>query len=697
MKTSIIILTYNKFEYTKQCIESIRQYTAKDSYEIIVVDNASTDETVQWLKQQDDLRLILNTSNNGFPKGCNQGIEIATGDSILLLNNDTVVTKNWLLNLTNCLYSDEKIGAVGPITNSAAYYTSIPVEYQTIEEMQNFAEEYNQTNALKWEERLKLIGFCLLIKKSVVDQIGMLDERFTPGNFEDDDYSIRIRKSGYKLKICKDTFIHHYGSVSFNEMEGFYTKVLSENEKKFKNKWGTDSSSYFIHNLLLNELPFFEEDSFSILHIGCHAGATILEVKNRYKNSLIFGVEENISEYEEASNIGTIYRSLEDIKEQEFDCIILTDNNRLSENKLITIISLLKENGILVGEFLNAGYHQNVQKLMAGGQPFIQSSAMYGLVELNKLFEQIKGKESFEIIRIPGEFDKESEYYLEQIKSLYGENIKSILESTMFLIKFKKTYSSLNYVINKIEHDENISDELFQLNNMNTKEIIRYILSNSIDPSETFQKIAVNNFYLKNEEHVLPYLQAAYEHDPLNSDTIYNIGFVLNAYGEDKLALKYLNSLKETDEKVSELYKAITNERFKITRELTFLLRRIEFGLNFDKSREELCEKLRIQYFKEEEIYEVMATKIYDKVKVLQTIAVTNFEKGYHEDVLPYLNLAFEIEKNNIDTLYNLAYALVAYGQRETAINYLDKIPECESNSHVLDLRNLLQGEKGNE
>ena len=73
-KTSIILLTYNNFHYTKDCIESIRRYTEKDSYEIIVVDNASTDETKDWLKEQEDIKMLLKQENVGFPKGCNLGI-----------------------------------------------------------------------------------------------------------------------------------------------------------------------------------------------------------------------------------------------------------------------------------------------------------------------------------------------------------------------------------------------------------------------------------------------------------------------------------------------------------------------------------------------------------------------------------------------------------------------------------------------
>ncbi len=102
IKTSIVILTYNKLEYTKLCIDSIRKYTKSGTYEIVVVDNNSTDDTREWLKEQKDIKVILNDENLGFPGGCNVGINAAEKENdILLLNNDTIVTPRWLENLKN--------------------------------------------------------------------------------------------------------------------------------------------------------------------------------------------------------------------------------------------------------------------------------------------------------------------------------------------------------------------------------------------------------------------------------------------------------------------------------------------------------------------------------------------------------------------------------------------------------------------
>jgi len=154
-KTSIIILSYNNIWYTRGCIESIRLNTEPESYELIVVDNNSTDGTCDWLLQQSDIKCILNSENAGFPKGCNQGItEANPQNDILLLNNDTVVTTNWLTNLHSCLYSGQEIGAVGAVTNSCSNFQVMVYPYIGLAELAAFAQKNNISDSSRWEERL---------------------------------------------------------------------------------------------------------------------------------------------------------------------------------------------------------------------------------------------------------------------------------------------------------------------------------------------------------------------------------------------------------------------------------------------------------------------------------------------------------------------------------------------------------------
>lgn len=294
MKTSIVILTYNKLDYTRQCIDSIRQHTAHGSYEMIVVDNNSTDDTPQWLADQADITTILNAENRGFPAGCNQGITAANGDNILLLNNDVIVTHRWLDNLLDCLYSADDIAAVGPVTNYASYYTAISVDYKSIDEMQRFAENHNTARNKPSEQRLKLIGFCMLLRRSAINEIGLLDERFSPGHYEDDDYSLRIRRAGYRLMLCRDTFIHHYGSVSFKDNPQAHQVLGKVNADKFEDKWGFNPDySTYIRSDIIDCIDAPANQTIKVLEVGCGCGTTLLGIKNRFQNAQLYGIELN--------------------------------------------------------------------------------------------------------------------------------------------------------------------------------------------------------------------------------------------------------------------------------------------------------------------------------------------------------------------------------------------------------------------
>nr|WP_060788339.1 glycosyltransferase [Geobacillus zalihae] len=560
MKTSIIILTHNQLDYTKQCIESITKYTKEGSYEIIIVDNHSTDGTVEWLKQQNNIKAIFNNENLGFPKGCNQGIEIATGENILLLNNDTIVTKNWLDNLLACLYSSDDIGAVGPVTNSAAYYSTIPVNYMSIDEMHQFAASYNVSDPDKWEERLKLIGFCMLIKREAVDKVGLLDERFTPGNFEDDDYSVRLRKAGYRLMLCKDTFIHHYGSVSWKKDVNTYGRILSENEKKFKEKWGTDSSSYIIHKELIDQVHFPLDRELNVLQIGCQAGATLLEIKNRFKNARLYGVETNEAELNEAKQLGNIYKNINDVPNIKFDLILFTDDELLLTEELIRrLVSFLKESGIFLGKFLNIGYYKVIQQILSGQQPFIHHVNCYSYVQLETLFKQLNIK--WNITGLSTFMNDDDRKFISDFERLYGKNIKSLLEAHYFIVKGEAVNQKLLGLLKQINEKEEFLDELSTLNKYyDFNEIFDLIKLVFERPIEILHKIAIHNFYIGNHDYVIPYLKEAFELDRTNADTIYNIAFVLSAYGEYELAYRYINMLNEEDDSVQKLKEEIKSK-----------------------------------------------------------------------------------------------------------------------------------------
>ena len=237
--TSIVIVTYNEVEYTRQCLDSIRLVT-DEPYELIVVDNGSTDGTVEFLRAISDVRVILNDTNRGFPAAANQGMALATGKQVLLLNNDVVVTTGWLFRMLRALRSDPSIGLVGPCSNFVSGPQQVEAGYDGIAELDGFAWDWGKGRDGQMIDVRRLVGFCLLIKREVIDAIGQLDERFGIGCFEDDDILRCLRgdrAAGYRAVIASDSFVHHYGSRTFIGSGVDGGTLMRENHRRFQDKW----------------------------------------------------------------------------------------------------------------------------------------------------------------------------------------------------------------------------------------------------------------------------------------------------------------------------------------------------------------------------------------------------------------------------------------------------------------------------
>ncbi|UKS27644.1 glycosyltransferase family 2 protein [Paenibacillus sp. HWE-109] len=238
--TSIIIPTFNGLNLLQECVASIRRHTSVP-YEIIVVDNGSQDGTLEYCHRE-RLKLVAIPINRGFPVACNYGLHIATGNALMLLNNDTLATPNWLDNMLRALYSSDDVGMVGPMTNYASGKQQIQEPYTNINEM---VAKYNTPNPAIWQDTTRLVGISLLFKRELLDQIGFMDERFSPGHFEDDDFCYRTRLAGYRLLIVGDCFIFHHGSASFHK-KGYEAvqALLQQNRQKFIDKWGVDPHTF---------------------------------------------------------------------------------------------------------------------------------------------------------------------------------------------------------------------------------------------------------------------------------------------------------------------------------------------------------------------------------------------------------------------------------------------------------------------
>jgi len=584
-KTSIIILVKNQLEYTKQCIESIRQYTRPGTYEIIVVDNGSDDGTPAWLAEQPDLVVIRNEQNVGFPAGCNQGIARSTGQYILLLNNDTIVTRNWLDNLLRCLESDEKIGAVGPVTNYCGYYQAIQVSYSSLEEMHAFAAEFNRSEPAKWEERLKLVGFCMLIKRSVIEKVGVLDERFTPGNYEDDDLSLRIQQAGYKLILCRDTFIHHYGSVSFNQDRVAFANTLRKNAQKFWEKWSLTPDHFRIDYELSNLMISRVSDRPRLLQINSGCGGTMLWLKNVIPGAILYGVEQNARAREIASRFMYMYDHWDRLLAEgvTFDAIIISHCLHELVNPvglLSRIKALLKPGGSLFISVCNSLYYQNLIRVIQG-LPSIPGYR-YHAGEWNAMLREA----GYIVVRTDPKFEvsEAHQHIVDLLCTLGRSGEPELYKTTIYFIHARPMDANeLMMLLERLDDRSDLPEVLDALMSFDTNEIVNAILERFPNPIEKLNWLAVANFQSGKDDRVLPFLNRAYELDPRNRDTLYNLAYALYQWGHRELALQYLEMVTDRDEEMETLYREIVfgyNHSPDMAREITFLIRRMEYGID---------------------------------------------------------------------------------------------------------------------
>ncbi|HKU69055.1 MAG TPA: glycosyltransferase family 2 protein [Candidatus Baltobacteraceae bacterium] len=235
---SIVMLSWNAPQFTKMALESIRAYTAGE-YEVIIVDNGSGPETVDWLRTLSDVRVIFNPTNRGYAGGNNQAIAAARGEYVVLLNNDVIVTQGWLEGLLGAFDRIPALGVSAPRSNRIAGDQITPdALYQNIEDMHVYAGKRRERFAGEGYLTDRAIGLCLCIDRRLIEEVGGIDERFGVGNFEDDDFCMRVRAAGYHIYVCDDVFIHHFGSQTFAANKVDWTGTMRENWKKFAQKWG---------------------------------------------------------------------------------------------------------------------------------------------------------------------------------------------------------------------------------------------------------------------------------------------------------------------------------------------------------------------------------------------------------------------------------------------------------------------------
>jgi len=218
------------------------------------------------------IRLISNEENLGFGESCNKGYLQSSGEVVIFLNSDTIVPRLGLVRLIESLMVSGSVGATGPYTNNAGYHQPIAVTYTDVSRMGLFAEDFAARSAEDVDVPI-LVGFCLAVKRSVIEEVGELvappatngkkgakhessvffrvpfDTRYGRGLFEDNDLCYRIQKAGYKIRIAARSFVHHSGSKSLARLDEHPNALLERNKEIYHAKWRSEIESGFASHL----------------------------------------------------------------------------------------------------------------------------------------------------------------------------------------------------------------------------------------------------------------------------------------------------------------------------------------------------------------------------------------------------------------------------------------------------------------
>lgn len=420
-KVSIIVLAYNRLEKTERCVDLILKHSKNVNYELILCDNGSTDETLEFFKKVNHGRkkIIRVTNNLGAGFGGNVAIKITSGKYIIGISNDVCVTPNWLSNLITCIESDERIGMVTPMSSNISNLQDPGLNFSSIEQMEEVAAKFNISDSSKWYERRRLIPILQVYKKEVIDIVGIPDYGFFH-DFADDDFSMRICRAGYKQILCGDTFVHHDHDfrVYEDKKQESFQQSLEIGRMNFSQKYyGIDAwddiANYEVELINLGDFKQNTANRIDILGIDTKCGTPILEMKNKIKTckrliSSLYAYSTDPKYYNDLLNVcdGNVRSDKMEFigkyyEKASFDYIIVGKYLNEYENPfsaLEQICELANENGQILIKLKNT---LDVRTLMAiyGRNNFFHNS-VYTHLCINDVADFIKAKDGVNLKKL---------------------------------------------------------------------------------------------------------------------------------------------------------------------------------------------------------------------------------------------------------------------------------------------------------
>lgn len=231
----LVLLSWNNLALLKRCVGSLLRCTDIPS-RLIIVDNGSTEaglhEYLAALKDSGNVRLkvIFNSLNEGFARGMNKGMRESSAPYVCILNNDIVVAQGWLSEMIKVAENEPSIGIVNPSSNNFG------LRFKKDTTLEAFAHGLRKESG-RWVEMNACVGFCMLIKREVIEKVGFLDDKYGYAYFEDTDYSRRAQAAGYKCVMAKGCYVYHAEGKSGKFLKN-KDETFDRSARIFEERWG---------------------------------------------------------------------------------------------------------------------------------------------------------------------------------------------------------------------------------------------------------------------------------------------------------------------------------------------------------------------------------------------------------------------------------------------------------------------------
>lgn len=670
LKTSIIVVSLpNDSFYLKDCIASIRVNTT-GVYEVIVVDISGSSEVLEWLADQTDIKSMFYNEKTSISQAWNLGQKLATGELILFMYADTIVTENWLELLSFPLLNKHFVGAVGPITNSKNDNQYVSVDFSGIEEMMMYAKELSRE--VKHEETIVLSDFLFLTTRDVLINVGDFDESLD-GYAALTDYCLRMAQLGWKLFACKHVFIFSYGLNKY--------KLSKVDFRNFQDKWEISLKDIFAPVDLIRAINRKADERFSVLVIDSGVTSTCMKLKNLFPNARICRTNTSSKAIIDKSyfNFDTIeFTKLNEAG--EFDYILVNSNSCIKLELLLRLKKQIFDSGQILIQFDNARQFYQVKDLILGGDFSYLEQELWGIEDIYKLFEQAEY----------------AEIDIDYVKIDLKDHDHLILNKLQENFELTNDFLVESYIVSawKITKTQNLhrlfSELLYAPSTRIVKEICEYhetdILSSIVkyDGSAllVLNYLAVTSIESNNVSLASSLLSKAYEMDKRDQTTILNLASLMYKLGEDSSTLYWLEKIDNKEMGIQKWISEIEEQisyRENIKRTIKYLLRRIENDIEHEETGQLLVNLINQENINLEKVINSIEDCTVDKTDMLNRIAVIFFNAGLDEYVLPLLTKAYTADSSNPNTLYNLSSVLFFYKEYEMAWEYINQLNDNES------------------